>query len=433
MLPACPSFPEQAIAAPDQDLADWICGQFPDMDPELRQQVRGRIRRLAQDAEELARIRQDGFSWLLAAENPPPEELSFLFAEEPDRISVILACFNAAEFISRTIGSVWKQTLSSSEIELIAVDDGSTDGSYELLLGLQKQSPIPMTVLTHPGRKNLGVGPSQNLGFRHARGEWIALLDADDQFYPRRLEISRAYLRQHPEAGAVCSYGRNVNKAGEPVRGYNGIRRAGEYRKLYPGLMPPFSFDALLDTYPIVASSLTFRRKALAQTGGHPRIFSHPGMDMLLVLKLSLAAPLHQIEEELVDYTHHSQSYTHQLIQNGWSYGSRMEIFLHLSHWMLRQPQYRAKGEELYRRTLPSLLARHPYTLQTLENLCKNLPGRLPLSEEIEAHLKALHDEVEHLRRREKPFLLGFAHFLRRHFRHWLAQFNRAPHWTQFP
>jgi hypothetical protein len=73
MLPACPSFPEQAITAPDQDLADWICGQFPDMDPELRQQVRGRIRPLALDAEELARIRQDGFSWLLAAGNPPPE------------------------------------------------------------------------------------------------------------------------------------------------------------------------------------------------------------------------------------------------------------------------------------------------------------------------------------------------------------------------
>ena len=108
----------------------------------------------------------------------------------PGRVSVVVPAYNAEAFLERAIRSVWSQTHPREQVELLIVDDGSTDGTRAAAERLQAVGPIRTCVLTHPGGVNCGVAPSRQLAVREASGEFIALLDADDAFLPERLSAS---------------------------------------------------------------------------------------------------------------------------------------------------------------------------------------------------------------------------------------------------
>lgn len=99
------------------------------------------------------------------------------------KVSVIMPAYNAAGFISAAIASVRAQTLA--DWELIIVDDCSSDETCACALAAAGADPrIRLISADHNG----GVARARNLGNRHAQGEWIAVLDADDLFEPERLE-----------------------------------------------------------------------------------------------------------------------------------------------------------------------------------------------------------------------------------------------------
>lgn len=115
-----------------------------------------------------------------------------------DLVSVIIPCFNARPFVEEAIRSAYAQ--SHRPLEVIVVDDGSTDGSWDLLQDL-KQGPFPeLVVLSHPDRENLGVSSTRALCVRRAKGLFIAFLDADDVFLPNKLEAQLTALARYPEA-----------------------------------------------------------------------------------------------------------------------------------------------------------------------------------------------------------------------------------------
>ncbi len=95
------------------------------------------------------------------------------------RVSVIMPVYNAAPFVEEAVQSVFAQ--GDAEVELIAIDDGSTDGSAGLLAGLARRFCGRMRVLSQANR---GPYPARNLGLRHALGEYVAFLDADDYWAP---------------------------------------------------------------------------------------------------------------------------------------------------------------------------------------------------------------------------------------------------------
>lgn len=111
------------------------------------------------------------------------------------RISVVIPCRNGAEFLGEALESVAAQTLRPDEV--IVVDDRSTDGTVELA----RAHGATVLRTSEPG----GTAAARNLGWRHARGELIAFLDADDRWRPRHLELVSVLLAQQPST--VLAFG----------------------------------------------------------------------------------------------------------------------------------------------------------------------------------------------------------------------------------
>jgi glycosyltransferase involved in cell wall biosynthesis len=120
-------------------------------------------------------------------------------------VSVIIIFLNGEEFLGEAVASVLRQTYP--EWELLLVDDGSTDGSSEMAQAFAQADPVRITYLEHPGHENRGMSAARNLGIRHSKGEYLAFLDADDVWLPRKLERQVSIMDAEPEA--VLVYGKS--------------------------------------------------------------------------------------------------------------------------------------------------------------------------------------------------------------------------------
>jgi glycosyltransferase involved in cell wall biosynthesis len=113
-------------------------------------------------------------------------------------ISVVIPAYNAESTILETISSVQQQTLS--DVELIVINDGSTDRTPELLHTIKDSR---LRIFSY---ENGGLCVARNRGISHATGEFISFLDADDLWTPDKLELQLAALQQHPDAGVAYSW-----------------------------------------------------------------------------------------------------------------------------------------------------------------------------------------------------------------------------------
>ena len=96
-------------------------------------------------------------------------------------VSIMMPAYNVGKYIGRAIESVLAQTYEN--LELIIVDDCSTDNTYEIAAGYKDPR---IRILRH--EQNMGVGPSRNDALSASTGQWVAVLDADDEWLPERLE-----------------------------------------------------------------------------------------------------------------------------------------------------------------------------------------------------------------------------------------------------
>src|SRR5688572_32861418 len=109
-------------------------------------------------------------------------------------ISVVIPCYNQAHFLGDAIGSVQAQTVA--DVDIIVVDDGSTDDSAEVARRLGAR------VVSQP---NQGQGAARNHGLRYATGEYLVFLDSDDRLLPHAFELGLRHLTERPEIGrASC-------------------------------------------------------------------------------------------------------------------------------------------------------------------------------------------------------------------------------------
>jgi glycosyltransferase involved in cell wall biosynthesis len=115
-----------------------------------------------------------------------------------DRISVIIPTFNRASVLLRAVDSVLNQTYR--DIELIVVDDGSTDDTEKLLAPY-----IETQTIQYFKTQNKGVSASRNFGVTQAREKWIAFLDSDDEWLSPKLAKQMAFLEAHAHLSIVYS------------------------------------------------------------------------------------------------------------------------------------------------------------------------------------------------------------------------------------
>lgn len=122
-------------------------------------------------------------------------------------VSVVIPCFNAKDFVGEAIRSV--RCSPGLSVEVIVVDDGSTDGSWEELDRLRETEFPSLKILSHPGRANRGVSTSRFLGFSASLGRYLAFLDADDVFMPDKIDGQVKVMDANPEV-VLCHTGVQV-------------------------------------------------------------------------------------------------------------------------------------------------------------------------------------------------------------------------------
>jgi glycosyltransferase involved in cell wall biosynthesis len=113
-------------------------------------------------------------------------------------ISVIIPCYNVEAYLQRAVSSVLAQTIAP--IETILVDDGSTDGTTAMAKELAAKHP---NMIRYVHQANRGLSGARNTGIREARGEWVALLDADDWWTPDKLAKQVAQISADPQPDLV--------------------------------------------------------------------------------------------------------------------------------------------------------------------------------------------------------------------------------------
>ena len=114
-------------------------------------------------------------------------------------VSVVIPLLNKASHISRALDSVFAQTVQ--DFEIIVVEGGSTDNSPEIVRGFRD----PRIRLILQDKKRPGVSAARNIGIHESRSEFIAFLDADDEWRPRFLETIIRLRQRFPDAGLYAT------------------------------------------------------------------------------------------------------------------------------------------------------------------------------------------------------------------------------------
>lgn len=122
-------------------------------------------------------------------------------------ITVVIPAFNASRFIERTLASVRQQ--SHEDLDILVVNDGSTDGTHQIVEGIQRLDRR-VRILS---KENGGLSSARNHGLLHARGEYVAFLDADDIWHPTKLAKQLVALEQPSDIsiGAVYTLYRAID------------------------------------------------------------------------------------------------------------------------------------------------------------------------------------------------------------------------------
>lgn len=287
----------------------------------------------------------------------------------PPRVSVIIIVYNGETYLAEAIDSVLSQTWT--DLELLVVDDGSRDGSRELVQTYVAANPDRVRLLRHPGGVNRGMSATRNLGLAHARGEMVAFLDADDVWAPGKLAEQVAILDREPDAGMV--YGRALiwhswrPDAAEKDFVYDlGVEPDQLYR-------PPHLFHLQLkNLYQTPTSSGSLMRRSLVDgVGGFEDAFKGMFEDQVFYAKALLAAPTYVGDAEWFKYRQHAASATAASAAAGADDRARLRYLGWLSQYLAAQ-----RSDPEARRAVRSTIS--DLRLAMAKNFARRLLGKAP-------------------------------------------------------
>ncbi len=204
-------------------------------------------------------------------------------------ISVVIPAYNSAKFIGETIQSILNQT--EKPLEIIVVNDGSIDNTAEVV------SQYPVRLIN---QKNQGVSAARNRGVIESKGEWIAFLDGDDLWLPKKLEITRLFIENNSGV-EMTSTAFSVGSGNRPW-----VKVVP--RKFFNSKFP--FFNQLYRRSFIATSSVVVKKSALEKVGGFDTSLK-AAEDLDLWLRMALAQTKYLfINEFLLYYRSHITSIT---------------------------------------------------------------------------------------------------------------------------
>lgn len=200
-------------------------------------------------------------------------------------ISVIVPVYNGDRFISKTIDSVITQ--SYKNIEIIVVDDGSTDKSVDIVKSYKN--------IQYIYQDNKGPSSARNTGISSSKGTYIAFLDCDDVWYNEKLSMQEEFLRNNPKIGFVFAHRKMIIEEGIPK--------------------PPWYREHLFEKpSPILtASALLARRSAFEAVGGYNTDFRFGENAEWLSRAKHIGIKMEILKEVLLDQRLHDENQTYHL------------------------------------------------------------------------------------------------------------------------
>jgi glycosyltransferase involved in cell wall biosynthesis len=204
------------------------------------------------------------------------------------KVSVVIPVYNQAQFLSEAIQSVLDQTYQN--FELIVVNDASPDHTEEVV---RQFSDSRIRYMAH--RENRGLPATRNTGMRAAKGEYIALLDADDFFHPEKLGAHVKFLEAHPDIGVTYNNRFELNYSAKTIR------------ELY---RPPKTVglqDFVLG-FPFAPSDMVIRKEWAEKINHFDERYVHGAEDLDFPIRLALSGcKFNKVDRALNYRRHHSE------------------------------------------------------------------------------------------------------------------------------
>ena len=217
----------------------------------------------------------------------------------PALVDVLIPVYDGAATIEASLRSLQAQTLQ--DVRLLVIDDGSTDGTLDIVRRLAAEDRR-IVVLE---RRNGGIVDALNAGLAETRAEFVARLDADDLSHPDRLERQVDYLTSTPDCVAVSGAVRHIDGAGGVLK--------SEVHLASPDSADPCSYPQVAPY--LVHPFLMARRAAMTAVGGYRHVFHAEDTD--LYWRLAETGRLVNLDAVLGDYRMHAGSITSSSIVNG--------------------------------------------------------------------------------------------------------------------
>jgi len=172
-------------------------------------------------------------------------------------VSVLIPSYNHEQWLPHTLDSIIGQTYR--DIEVIVVDDGSTDDSLAVAKEYAARHPSFIKVFTHADGANLGISRTDNEAVRRSNGRYLMSLDSDDVLYEKTIELQVNTLESDPQIGLVYGLADVIDSDG---------------RRISSGIGNDTSFDrmpieALIQDNVIPAPTVMFRRQCIARLGAY--------------------------------------------------------------------------------------------------------------------------------------------------------------------
>ena len=201
------------------------------------------------------------------------------------RLSVLMATYNCARFLGQAVESLLRQTFK--DFELVIIDDASTDETPSLLRAFQQQD---CRVRWERNEHNRRLGPSLNRGLRLCRAPLVARADADDVFYPQRLEKQVSFMDAHPGIGVLSAVEEIMDEQERFLRYKPTLTEDDEIRFFH------------MFTHTMSHTAVMYRKELVTRVGGYDESFATGPEDYDLFARLFLVTRFANLPEALVRY-----------------------------------------------------------------------------------------------------------------------------------